>query len=151
MLRLCSAVNNINTSDIHASSGYKHDYGHDKSGLHQCIRCLDVCFPINHEVKKSLSSPASRNIKVKTIHKNKNDTVNTFCLFFLTMTLSSFWGFALWCLTPLSTIFQLYHGGQFYWWRKPENHWPAASHWQILSHNVVSSTLRLSWIRNSCR
>jgi hypothetical protein len=35
--------------------------------------------------------------------------INIFCLFV--------W----WCLTPLSTICQLYRGDQFYLWRKPED------------------------------
>jgi hypothetical protein len=51
------------------------------------------------------------------IDMSHNSVMNFFfiiCLIIVTSMLG------LWCLMPLSTIFQLYRGGQFYWWRKPQ-------------------------------
>jgi len=49
----------------------------------------------------------------------------------------------LWCLTSLSIIFQLFRGGQFYWWRKPEYPKQSPDMPQVtenLYHKVVWST-----------
>jgi len=53
---------------------------------------------------------------------------------------------------PLSTIFQLQRGCQFYWFEETgvlgNNHRPTTGHWQTLSHNGVSSAPRLGGIRS---
>jgi hypothetical protein len=52
----------------------------------------------------------------------------------------------LWCLSPLSTIFQLYCDCQFYWLEETgvpgENHRKSEVTDKLLSHNLVSGTLR---------
>ena len=81
-----------------------------------------------------------------TIQRIKLVFVLTFLGFFNIWWTFKLRGDGVWCLTPLVAIFQLYHGGQFYWCSKPE--YPElASHWQTLSRNVLSSTPLLSVIQ----
>jgi len=53
--------------------------------------------------------------------------------------------FVSWCLTILSTTFQLYRGRPVFLVEETggpgENHRPVASHWQALSHNVIHLAL----------
>jgi predicted membrane protein len=56
-----------------------------------------------------------------------------------------FWSIAIWC--TFNNISAISWQSVLLVEETAENHRPAASHWQTLSHNAASSTSHLNWIR----
>ena len=73
------------------------------------------------------------------------DLQNCQILYIYHSMVGDWFGLVLWCLMPLSTIFQLYRGGQFYWWRKPEDQEKTTDLLQVTDNNVVHLSLIEIW------
>jgi hypothetical protein len=123
----------ISTVKIRCTSGVA-----TKTGSNDACSLRQITWSINEKTGVSAGMEMTRKYRIRQSFQPYTIVQSSQSVFICPTELG------LWCLTPLSTIFQLYRGGQFYLreeTRVPgEYHWPVGNLWQTLSHNVRSST-----------